>query len=228
MKQDGKAPQVGARQVLGHTPWLPDSKASWRATDWTVLDLETTGLEASSDEIISVGLVRIHQGHIQLETAWNSLVSIPETVPFNPNSVIVHGLVRGDLEAAPDLAEVLRELTLRAANSVVVAHMGALLDQPFLERAFTTCYGRTWPAIWMDTARLAAWFDDRAAIEVPQPRCYGVQRLPDLLKRYGLPPGQEHDALGDALSAAQLFLVLANRAETLGVGTTGQLLKMAG
>ncbi len=204
----------------------PAMEKNWRQVDWTVLDLETTGMDPTRGQILSIGIVKIHKGAITLSEGWQSLVALQEEEPFAAQAVRVHGLLKSDLLNAPSLQDVLTELVRRAEGTVLVAHMGLMLDRPFLDAAMQRCFGVLAPSWWLDTARLAAWFDDNRSVDVPGSRAHGLQRLPDLLARYGLPAGAEHDALGDALSAAQLFLVLANKAEALGYGTAQQLRKL--
>jgi DNA polymerase-3 subunit epsilon len=191
-----------------------------------VLDLETTGLDPALDSIIQVGLVLVVDGAVDLASAWESPVALPVGGSLDPRSVTIHGLLEQDLRGADSLATVLEELARRSQGCGLVAHMGSTLDRPFLDRALGRLWGLASPDCWLDTARLAAWFDDNRTVEVPPPRAHGLARLPDLLRRYGLPRGQEHSALGDAISAAQLFLVLATKAEALGLGGVGQLRKL--
>lgn len=229
MSPSGIDKSAGAERPPSISQWLaavPALVRPWREAEWAVLDLETTGLDPAKDSILSIGLVRISGGVIRMSQAWQQLVQVEDGVAFRPESVKVHGLLRSDLAGAVPLAVALEQLALRCAGSMVVAHMGMVLDKPFLDQAMMRCFGAPTPAYWVDTARLAAWFDDNRAVEVPMPRAHGLQRLPDLLQRYGLPAGAEHDALGDALSAAQLFLVLARKAEMLGYGTGNQLRKL--
>jgi DNA polymerase III epsilon subunit-like protein len=54
------------------------------------------------------------------------------------------------------------------------------------------------------------------------------RREADLANANGLPVHREHDPLHDALTTAQLFLVLATRLERHGLATLGQLRRVAG
>ncbi|MGZ4146435.1 MAG: hypothetical protein ACXVPL_01905, partial [Actinomycetota bacterium] len=45
-------------------------------------------------------------------------------------------------------------------------------------------------------------------------------------ERFGVPVASPHDALDDALVAAQLFLVVAARLERAGAGTVGDLVRL--
>jgi DNA polymerase III epsilon subunit-like protein len=54
------------------------------------------------------------------------------------------------------------------------------------------------------------------------------RREADLANANGLPVHREHDPLHDAITTAQLFLVLATRLERHGLATLGQLRRAAG
>ena len=198
----------------------------WRQATFCVLDLETTGMDPARDQIIAAGALIIEGGRIVLSTAWQSLAALEEGTTISRESVPVHGLVAADLTGAPPLRQLLSELLDLCSGGLVVAHMGLRFDRPFIEAACNRL-GLPRPELhWLDTALLGAWFDDNPAISVPAPRGQGPQRLADLVARYALPQGQAHDALGDALSAAQLFLVLATKAEAIGRPKVSDLLRM--
>ncbi|HYN18916.1 MAG TPA: hypothetical protein VEY96_12610 [Actinomycetes bacterium] len=62
----------------------------------------------------------------------------------------------------------------------------------------------------LDTARMAAGLDRRLHLTRPLGH-RPTWRLADLARANGLPAHPEHDPLHDALTTAQLFLVLATR-----------------
>jgi DNA polymerase-3 subunit epsilon len=200
-----------------------DLRCSWRMARWTALDLETTGLDPRTDAILSIGLVDIEGGRVLLDTAWNSLVRPPPGAVFRPESVLVHGLTPDSLVDAPAQAEILPALVARLRGRVVIAHSGQEFDGPLLDRAFREGCGEPFPGPLLDTARLAHHLHDQA---VPGKAPAGPSvRLADLAARHGVPSGRAHDALDDALTCAQVFLVLATHMEALGHGSAARLLK---
>jgi DNA polymerase III subunit epsilon len=210
-------------RTLLSTPEPPDH-LHWRAATYTVLDLETTGLEPGSDVIVAAGGLRVVGGRAVAASAFRLLVRPQRTVPAA--AVRVHGLLPQELDAAPPLAAQLTALSARIAGDVLVVHVAAV-DLAFLDAAMRRTWGCPLPAVVLDTARMAVWLERRLRLARPlghRPRW----RLADLARANGLPVHPEHDPLHDALTTAQLFLVLATRLERHGLATLGQLRRVAG
>jgi DNA polymerase III epsilon subunit family exonuclease len=93
---------------------------------YAVLDLETTGLDASVDRVVEVAVVRCdEQGRTVSE--WSTLVH-PDR---DPGPTDVHGITADDLATAPRFAAVLPELLGQIEGAVVTAHNLAF-DAAFL------------------------------------------------------------------------------------------------
>lgn len=201
----------------------PDPATPWRQVPFTVLDLETSGLDARRDVILAVGLVDVDGGRIRMETAWRTLVAPPPGHVVGVPSIRIHGLLPQDLAEAPTLARVLPVLARRLRGRVMAVHVEQV-DRPFLDRAFREAWG---VGLWVpvvDTARLALWFDDQPLLGGRGPLDRQL-RLSDVAAAFGVPVGREHDALEDALACAQVLLALATRLESMGRGTLGALLR---
>lgn len=202
----------------------PPGQLPWRAATYTVLDLETTGLDPASDAIVAAGGLRVVGGRAQMASAFRMLVRPERAVPSV--AVRIHGLLPQELEAAPTLATQLQVLASRIAGDVLVVHMAAV-DLAFLDAALRRIWGCPLPAVVLDTARMAAWLERRLRLARP-PGHRRSWRLADLARANGLPVHPEHDPLYDALTTAQLFLVLATRLERHGLATLGRLRRAAG
>ena len=207
------------------TPKPPDC-LPWREATYTVLDLETTGLDPATDVIVAAGGLRVVGGRAAAATAFRLLARPDRAVPAE--AIRIHGLLPGELAAAPPLAEQLATLLDRTLGDVLVVHV-AEVDQAFLDAAMRRLWGCPLNATVLDTARMAAALDDRLRLARPpgqRPAASG--RLAELARAYGLPVHPEHDPLHDALTTAQLFLALATRLERHGRGTLGALRRLAG
>lgn len=202
----------------------PPGGLPWRAATYTVLDLETTGLDPATDAIVAAGGLRVVGGRAVAASAFRLLVRPNRAVPAA--AVRVHGLLPRELEAAPPLATQLQALAARIAGDVLVVHVAAV-DLAFLDAALRRTWGCPLPAGVLDTARMAAWLERRLRLARPPGRRRSW-RLADLARANGLPVHPEHDPLHDALTTAQLFLVLATRLERHGLATLGQLRRVAG
>jgi DNA polymerase III subunit epsilon len=204
----------------------PPGHLPWQQVTYTVLDLETTGLDPATDVIVAAGGLRVVGGRAAAATAFRLLVRPDRDVPTE--AIRIHGLLPGELEAAPPLAEQLAALLDRTLGDVLVVHV-AEVDHAFLDAAMRRSWGCPLNATVLDTARMAAALNRRLHLARPPGRRPDTSlRLADLARVHGLPVHPEHDPLHDALTTAQLFLALATRLERHGRGTLGALRRIAG
>jgi DNA polymerase-3 subunit epsilon len=179
-------------------------------TYWA-LDLETGGLDPRSDPILSVGMVPVREGGIRLGEAWSTLVRPDATASIDPTSIRAHHLLPGEVRDAPLLSPVLREIDVRLREGALLVHQAAI-DVPFLRRAYARC-GMRWPdppvvdtvVLLIRAAKRARFTDPDAPEHEPELNLAAARR------RHGLPDYGSHDALTDAVAAAELFLVLRRR-----------------
>jgi DNA polymerase-3 subunit epsilon len=136
---------------------------------------------------------------------------------LKPASIAVHGLRPVDLAAASPLGVVVDDLHDALAGRYVLA-WAAEIEAAFLARVF----GRRsswWKRQIIDVLRLALLVDPS-----------GVDRrldfsLTTVADRLGVPVERPHHALDDALTTAQIFLVLQPDLERRGITTPRRLLR---
>jgi DNA polymerase III subunit epsilon len=211
--------EPGARSSVSayaHTP-MPAAEVPWRDADFCVIDLETTGLDAASDEIIAFATVPIAGARVRLHEARYRVVR-PRRMP-RANTIVIHGLRSEELAGAPSLSEVMDELLAELTGRVLVAHV-ASLDERFLRRALLEAGTRLRNPM-IDTAGLAAELFSRRRQLGPD-----EVGLTPLAHSLGLPVHRPHEADGDALTAAQVFLALATELDAFRRQTVGSLSKL--
>ena len=181
----------------------PDPRTPWRAAEFCVVDLETTGLDLRRDEIISYGVAIVRHGRIPCGRVVYR--QIRPSRPISIAAVTVHGLRRADLAGAPPIDDVLDELVELLTGRVPVAH-AAWVERAFLDRALRP-RDRRLGRVMIDTAALlrACRLVDTNAGREPS--------LETAAERLGLPVHTPHHALGDAFTTAELLLALATRLE---------------
>src|SRR6516162_7894717 len=81
----------------------PGDALAWRDASWCALDLEMTGLDPRTDEIIAIGAVPIEQGRIVLGGSLYTLVRASKRSKHG--AVLVHKLRLADVADAPSLDE---------------------------------------------------------------------------------------------------------------------------
>ncbi len=184
----------------------------WREGGYCVVDLELTGLDPRRDEIVSFGAVPIDGGRVSAQQSVYGLVR--PSGPLPARSVLVHGLRGPDLASAPDAAEALPALLQAMTGRVLVAH-AAHVERAFLGRALRR-FGVALRGPLIDSGLVAQlWLGERDGRVMRSPS------LDQLARALGLPVHRPHHALGDALTAAQVFIAAATlldgrRAETVG------------
>jgi DNA polymerase III subunit epsilon len=176
----------------------------WPDAEYCVVDLETTGLDLRRDDIVSYGAVLIRGGRVLVGTASYGLVR-PDR-PVSPASIAVHGLRSSDLADAMSPDQAADHLLTLTTGRLLVAH-AAWIETAFLSRAFRR-RGRRLTSPVVDTLALA-----RAAGH-PVTATQRDPSLESLARRLNLPVHTPHHALGDALTTAQVLIVLASRLGT--------------
>jgi DNA polymerase III subunit epsilon len=192
-----KAPAGPMRDYLG-TPFPPPG-TDWRGVEFLAIDLETTGLDHRTDAILSVGRVILRGGRVELAGADHRLVRISGAVPAT--SAVIHQITDDQAALGEDLAVVLADLLAVLAGKVLIAHH-ASVEIAFLGAACRRIYGVGLAVPVVDTQVLAERQFERRQIVYKG----SDLRLHALGERYNLPRYAAHNALYDALSAAELFL----------------------
>lgn len=158
--------------------------------DYTVLDVETTGLDPAFDNIIEVGLVRVRDGSIT--DSFQSLV--------NPGYEIddfiseLTGITNDMLAAAPNLNSVLPSALDFIGGDIVVAH-NANFDINFIYDSCTNLNLGPFTNDFIDTMRLSRRL-------FPQ---FQHHRLKDLIARFDIADCVDHRALKDSAQTQSCY-----------------------
>jgi DNA polymerase-3 subunit epsilon len=193
---------------------LRGRRMPWRDGRFVVVDLELTGLNPRRDEIVSFGAVPVDGGRVLVQDAVYGLVRPSGSVPSR--SVLVHGIRDPDLVDAPEASVALVELVHAMAGRVLVAH-AAEIERAFLRRALRGLGLRLRGPV-IDTRALAQlWLTERDGA------LSRLTSLDELARGLGLPVHRPHNALGDALTTAQLFIAAATHLDAQRPETVGSL-----
>jgi DNA polymerase III subunit epsilon len=179
-------------------------RLSWRDERLVAVDVETTGLDPPRDEVVSFAAVPVEGGRVLAGEAVSGLVR--PTSPPPGSSIEIHGLRAADLAAAPLPDEAFAPLAAALRGRVPVAH-AAWVERSFLGPQLRPL-GYRLPRRMIDTAVL--W---RALCIERGDGDPGWCELAAVAEALGLPAHRSHDAEGDALTTAQVFLALATHLE---------------
>lgn len=176
---------------------------------YTVFDTETTGLNPSGgDEIIQFGAIRIVNGRLLRSERFEQLVDPGREI--DTASEAIHGISRERLRGEPDISSVLPRFYAFAQGTVLVGH-NAAFDMRFLQMK-EAATGLRFDQPVLDTLLLSA---------VLHPN-QDTHKLDAIAERFGVPLLDRHDAAGDALVTAQLFLRMIPLLAERGIVTLGQ------
>lgn len=193
-----KTPAGPLRDFYNRAPPAPDTPL-WDVP-MVAVDLETTGLDPTRDDIVSIGMIDMDIHRIYCSSARHWL--------FKPGgalsdvSVSIHEITHSDVENSPSLAARFEDILAVLAGKVVVVHF-APIERRFLARAARRIYG------------YPLWFPiiDTMDLEMNH---YGTglrrffsradsYRLDACRTRLHLPRYKAHHALTDALATAELL-----------------------
>ena len=170
-----------------------------------VVDLELTGLDKRTDQIIAIGWTLIDEGRIRMGGNLHILVTAEQSVG---SSAAIHEMLDSEVKQGEPLEQGLEELFQAATGRLWVFHH-ALLDIGFLKAAARQWAGTTPGFVVLDTMQIEHKRRHRRDVPVQQ----GDMQLSRLRQEYGLPRYQGHNALSDAFATAELTLAIAARLE---------------
>ncbi len=153
--------------------------------EFIALDLETTGLDAASDEIIEIGIARFRDG--ELIDQYQSLVKPTKPIPAEITQLT--GIDQEDVDDQPRLQDILADVARIVEDLPLVAH-NAQFDVSFL--------GKHLPL----DAHLAIDTVELASIMLPSAQRYN---LGSLTRTLGIELARAHRAFDDALATGFLY-----------------------
>ncbi len=158
------------------------------------LDFELDGLRKDA-HLLQAGWVPF-EGHTIGLTNAHSL-DILSDADLDPQAVTIHGIGEQRALRGRPIHEVSDKLLVALAGRILVAH-GAWIEQDALCRTVKSLHGAKLPVRCICTLTLERHI---------HPNLVGTEdyRLGPCRQRYGLPDYSAHDALTDAIAAAELF-----------------------
>ena len=171
------------------------------------VDFETTGLNAKTDKLLSVGFVELNQQQIPLKTCYHEIIKI--SGKLDHDNVTIHQITDSQKEDGKALKEVVEALLKALAGKVMLVHF-ARIEKQFLTQACIELYGVSPVFPIIDTLALAKKrLDNRDVAYDPS-----ELRLSSLRHHYGLPEHFAHNALNDAIATAELLMAQVNHLPT--------------
>jgi hypothetical protein len=205
LSKKGKA--TGALKEFYATP-APKKTTSLSDLPLLAVDMETTGLTAETDKILSIGWVPINGTTIDLSGAGYVLLSGANV----GDSAVIHQLTDDMVATGIPENEAIEQFLLALRGRVMLNHFAAL-ETSFLDAACLRHFNAPLEVPFVDTFALERRHMERMGT---YPRGEDL-RLARVRARYQLPTYRNHNALTDALACAELYLALVanSKASTL-------------
>ncbi len=187
--------------VLSELP-LIDVPESPRPKTFVSLDLELSGTDKYKHGIVQIGAVAYGATIRHFKSFFYSNCDPGDTTTYDPKAMSVHGIPISTVRESPSIYEVVKDLNewlrrYRRDTDVIFVGCGIESDLDWLRTIY----------------RELAFNDDglRSSIEISSlayPEFEELMGLGKLGARLGIKNGQPHNALADALHAAQIFFKL--------------------
>ncbi len=202
----GAAKKAGIKLIPGCEAYLIDDTVELvkgvddrllAGTKYVVFDVETTGLNGSTDQITELGAVRIEDG---VEVAeFSQLINPMRPIPEKVTELT--GITDGMVRDCPTIGQVIPEFAKFFEGCVLVAH-NADFDTAFLRRALEDA-GLKLASPVIDTLAFS-----RAAC--PELKSH---KLGSVCKRFGVSLKNAHRAVHDARATASCLVEMVKLAE---------------
>lgn len=201
--------------LFKHRPDAAVTEIPLKALRCVVFDTETTGLEPSrGDELIAIGAVRVVNGRVITGETFEQLIDPGREIPAS--STRFHGLSEADVKGRPGADAVLSRFHAFAGRAVLVAH-NAAFDMKFLELKEREA-GVSFDNPVLDILLLSAFLHDHASDHT----------LEAVASRFVVEVTGRHTALGDAITAARIFVAMLEPLHRRGVVTLGDAFEVSG
>jgi DNA polymerase III epsilon subunit family exonuclease len=209
-----ETPGLGAMLGLFKAAQLISSAGFTNAfRDFTAVDIETTGRDASTVEIVDIAAVRVRQSAIVDE--FQTLVK--PRIPIEAGAMATHGITDVDVANAPSFEALWPAFREFCGRDVLVAHNGNQFDFPVIRRMAKELH--------LDGAKELTTYD---TLPLARELRTGSAKLGDLARSFGIDTGQAHRALDDTRALARVFLALSEakiaRARTTALASSLDLL----
>jgi DNA polymerase-3 subunit epsilon len=179
---------------------IPAPGTGFRDAEFVSLDIETTGLDVATADMLSVGWVLVRRGRVDLSTAESYIVQPSGGVG---SSASVHGLTDTIVGAGRHWTVILSKIVKVLTGRVLLVHHAGL-DKALLDRMCKSHFGLPLLIPVVDTLALEHR-RQRRRHHIDENKSL---RLAELRESYHLPRYDAHDCLVDAIATAELLIAM--------------------
>ncbi|HEY6114803.1 MAG TPA: UvrD-helicase domain-containing protein [Candidatus Dormibacteraeota bacterium] len=161
--------------------------------DFTSVDIETTGRDTATTQIVEIAAVRVRDGQVAAE--YRTLVR--PRVAIEPGATATHGITEAEVATAPFFEQIWPAFIEFCGRDVLIAHNGNQFDFPVIRRLAAE--------LSLEGARELTTYD---TLPLARELRSGSAKLEDLARTFLIDAGQSHRALDDTRTLAKVFLAL--------------------
>jgi len=170
--------------------------------EFVVFDIETTGLNSHTNEIIEIGAVKIKAGRIV--DRYSQLINPGRPIPYDITEIT--SITDEQVANEPKIDEVIGKFVDFVGDAVLVAH-NAPFDMGFIKRDIKKYLNIDYQCSVIDTLQMARDL-------FPDLKKYG---LGDLNKTLGLALEKHHRAVDDSQATANMFIIFLEKYKEKGL-----------
>jgi DNA polymerase-3 subunit epsilon len=200
-----KKPGLSLQQRERLAAWrvLPRLPLSGRldASRFVVVDVESSGLNLALDRLIAIGAVAVTNGRIDMADSFD--VVLQQSEFSSHDNILIHGIGEGAQSAGVPPSEALLNFLEYLGKSPLVA-FHVTFDATMIGRAIAQHLGFRFQHDWLDLAYVVPALNSRIASQ--------CRLLDHWQAHFGIINHARHNAVADAVSTAQLFMIAMRQA----------------
>lgn len=182
---------------------------------FVILDVESTGFNSKKDKILSIGAVKVSNNQIDVSNTFELFLN---QVRFNPDAVLIHGIRKNGNNIKESEQSAIRQLIKYIGNDIIVGH-SINFDIEIINETLKNYVGDNLKNNSIDTINLYK------RLKGGDFNSSSPASLDSLANEFNIPMSDRHNAAGDSLITAVLFMKLVSRLKKRGVLTVGKLMK---
>lgn len=168
---------------------------------FVVVDVESSGLHLGRDHLIAIGAVAIENGKLNVVDSFE--VVLQQTETSSHENILIHGIGgSAQRNGVPPVEAMLSFLEYIGKSPLVAFHV--TFDETMIRRAIRQFLGFRFRHDWLDLAYVVPGLFPELSKE--------YRLLDEWQEHFGIQNFSRHNAVADAVSTAQLFLLATKKA----------------
>jgi len=202
-------------EYLSHFETKQDLKIPISEAKFVVLDVESNGLDPKNDKILSIGALKIINNQIDVSNSFELFLDQTE---FNPEAAPIHGILKnGNIEKVSE-QDAMKKLVKYIDDHIIVGH-SIIFDISIINETLSRYVGDKLLNKSLDTVNLYK------RLKGADYKSGSSTSLDVLSDEFNIPKSDRHNAAGDALITAILFMKIVSRLKQRGIDSLEDLLR---